>query len=325
LVLLKTLLKREYNVIGVTMNLFGGEAFHEAKTAAEHFMIPHYTVDLSERFRNIVIDSFVQSYTSGKTPNPCVVCNKHIKFGALLDYAASIGCELMATGHYARVEFDSGSSRYLLKKAGSEKDQSYVLYGLSQKQLSRVVFPLGELNKAEVREIAYKYNLSNRDKPDSQDICFVPDGDYAAFIANYTGETPEPGPFLTREGNVIGQHKGLIHYTVGQRKGLGIAWQTPLYVCEKNANSNTVTLCESDFLFSPDLEAVDFNWIINKPDRPFRAMAKIRYRQKATWARVTPEADRVHIHFNEPQRAAAKGQHVVLYEGDTVLGGGVIT
>jgi tRNA-specific 2-thiouridylase len=228
----------------------------------------------------------------------------------------------LATGHYAKVNEENG--RFLLKKAlDSEKDQSYYLYGLSQEQLKHIKFPLGDFTKREVREIARGRGFANAEKPESQDICFIPDGGYAAFLEK--SHTFEPGDFLDIKGNKLGRHKGLARYTVGQRKGLGIAWSSPLYVREKDAVANTIILCENDGLFSDRLEAYDCNWIVPVSDEPFRGKARIRYRQKEQWATVSPApGNTAKIVFDEPQRAIAKGQHVVVYNGDIVVGGGVI-
>jgi tRNA-specific 2-thiouridylase len=236
--------------------------------------------------------------------------------------------DCIATGHYARIEYNAESGRYLLKKAVDEtKDQSYVLYAMTQEQLSYTLFPLGELHKPEVREIAKKQGFVNADKHDSQDICFVRDGnDYAGFIERYTGKKYDEGDFIDMNGNILGRHKGLIRYTIGQRKGLGLSLKRPMYVHFKDTKNNTVTLCEDDGLFSKSLDAVDFNWIAReKTDIPIRVKAKIRYNQTGQWATAAQASpDTVHIEFDEPQRAIAKGQAAVLYDGDIVVGGGTI-
>ena len=322
------LLKEKYEVHGATMSLFEGSAavVNDAEVVAERFGIPHRVFDLSKCFNERVISDFVSSYLSGETPNPCVVCNKHVKFGALFDSAKSISCELMATGHYARIEYDTGSGRYLLKKAASGKDQSYVLYSLTQEQLGRTVFPLGNLDKNQVREIAAEQNLFNSDKPDSQDICFVPDGDYAGFITRYTGKTPESGMITDKDGNVLGTHKGIINYTVGQRKGLGLSAPNPLYVTAKDAQSNRIIAGGNEELFSKTLTARELNWLaFPQLKGKLQLYAKTRYSQAEEPCTVFPLDDgRVRVEFFTPQRAVTPGQSVVFYDGDTVIGGGVI-
>lgn len=319
-----TLLKDKYNITGATMLLFdGAEAVcAEARTVAERFGIPHEIIDLKEQFKQAVIESFVSSYINGETPNPCVVCNKLIKFGAFLD---SANCGLMATGHYARVEFDKASGRFLLKKANSAKDQSYVLYGLSQEQLSRVIFPLGELDKAQVREIAHDCGL-NADKPDSQDICFIPDGDYAGFIRSRVGKALEGGNIVNKDGGILGRHSGIINYTIGQRRGLGLAAPNPLYVVGKDAKSGTVTVGESAELFSERLIARELNWIAFPELREgLRLFARCRYSGQEQSCTVSPlDESRAEVVFDKPQRAVTPGQSIVFYDGDVVVGGGTI-
>ena len=333
------LLKDEYEIIGGTMSLFSADEpcgkcsakdVEDAKRVAERFGIPHHVIELKEQFRKHVTDDFVQTYLDGGTPNPCVQCNRYIKFGALLDEAVKLGCEYFATGHYARVEYDEKSGRYLLKKALanggiSPKDQSYVLYSLTQEQLKHVVFPLGRMDKEQVRSIALEQGLVNADKPDSQDICFVPDGDYAAFIDRY-GASYEKGDFIDADGNVLGQHKGIIHYTIGQRKGLGLSFGKPMFVVAKNAENNTVTLGEQELLFTTELTARDVNFIaIKSLDSPLQCTAKTRYTGAEIPCEITPLGDnRVRVVFSQPQRAAAAGQSVVFYDGDIVVGGGII-
>ncbi|MCL2697475.1 MAG: tRNA 2-thiouridine(34) synthase MnmA [Oscillospiraceae bacterium] len=322
-----TLLKDKYEIIGATMSLFDGAkaACEEARAVAERFGIPHHVFDFKERFRHDVIKSFVNSYINGETPNPCVVCNKHIKFGVLLEAAKSLGCGFMATGHYARVEFDKGGGRYLLKKALTAKDQSYVLYGLSQEQLSRVVFPLGNLDKAQVRKLARENGL-DADKPDSQDICFIPDGDYAGYIKRYTGKSPESGNIINKTGEILGKHNGIINYTIGQRRGLGLAAPAPLYVTGKDASSNTVTAGVNSELFSSRLHARELNWIaFSGLHETLRLHAKTRYSGQEQPCTVSPiDSDRVHVAFDSPQRALTPGQSIVFYDGEAVVGGGTI-
>ncbi len=321
------LLTDTYDVIGATLQLCDAHNdVSDAVSVAKKFGIPHYVFDMRELFKEKVTDNFVQTYFSGGTPNPCIQCNKFIKFGALWEEAKKLGCEYFSTGHYARVGFDENTKRYLLLKATSPKDQSYVLYNLSQEVLSHLVLPLGEMEKAQVREIALKNGLVNADKPDSQDICFVPDGDYAGFIRRYSDDIPAAGDFVDENGNVLGTHKGLIHYTIGQRKGLGISFGKPMFVTGKNAQDNTVILGEQDKLFTRELTAKDVNFItVPKLTEPLPCKAKTRYSQIEQPCFIYPLSDdRVEVKFNTPQRAITKGQSVVFYDGDIVIGGGII-
>ncbi|MBQ8357178.1 MAG: tRNA 2-thiouridine(34) synthase MnmA [Clostridia bacterium] len=288
--------------------------------------IPHYVAELGEAFRQTVVKYFIEAYEGGLTPNPCVFCNRVIKFGALLDFATDKGYSKIATGHYARLESSPSGRRLLRRAADIGKDQTYVLWSLTQEALTRAEFPLGELSKAEAREIADSLSFPMAHKKDSQDICFVPDGDYAAFIARITGRTPEPGDYISREGAVLGRHKGQLHYTIGQRKGLGIALGKPAFVTAKSAINNTVTLGENADLFTTRLIAKNPNLIpFDKLDSPMRLLAKVRYRQEASPARVEQTGDNTLIvEFEAPQRAICPGQSLVLYEDDYVVGGGII-
>ncbi len=328
------LLQEDYDVIGATLRLYGSspQDVSDAKAVADRFGIEHHVFDMQELFRKHVLDDFVATYLSGGTPNPCIQCNKHIKFGALLDEAIKLGCRYYATGHYARVEYDKTLNRYLLKKALlqngeiSPKDQSYVLYNLTQEQLSHIVLPLGYMEKSAVRSIAQDAGLINHSKPDSQDICFVPDGDYSSFIERYTGTPPEQGNFISTNGEVLGTHKGIIHYTVGQRKGLGIALGKPMFVIGKDAESNAVILGESEQLMRRSLTARDVNLIsVDSLTAPLECKAKTRYTQAEQPCLITMlENGRAHVEFAQPQRATSAGQSVVFYDGDTVIGGGII-
>ena len=263
--------------------------------------------------------------STASPPNPCIDCNRYLKFDKLFERADILGCRYIATGHYARVE--RAGEKYVLKKALDEtKDQSYVLYDLTQEKLARVKFPLGTFRKTDAREIAAEAGLCNARKHDSQDICFVPDGDYAKIITARTGKEPQPGPFLDLNGNVVGTHRGIIHYTIGQRRGLGIAAEAPLYVCGIDVPNNEVVLGRNADLFSTELDASGCNWISGDvPQQPLRVTARIRYRQPEQPCTVTVTgADTVHVSFETPQRAITRGQAVVFYDGDTVLGGGTI-
>jgi tRNA-specific 2-thiouridylase len=301
----------------------------DAKSVANKLDIPHYTFNFKDRFRTDVIDKFINSYVNGLTPNPCIDCNRYIKFGALLKQAELLGMDYVATGHYARIEFDEQSGRYMLKKAvDTAKDQSYVLYNLTQKELSRLMFPMGDITKTDARNIAIKNNFLNANKPDSQDICFVPDGDYAHFIKMYINENDIPkGNFIDKDGNILGIHGGIINYTIGQRKGLGITFGKPMYVCNKDAKSNTVTLGNEDELYSDSLIAEDVNFIsIDSLTSPIRANAKVRYGRKEQPAIISPQPDgKVLVKFDTPEKSVTPGQAVVFYEDDIVIGGGTIS
>ncbi len=333
--------QRGFETIGVTMKLYDNDMIGEdacntccslsdvedARSVANRLGIRYYVFNFEDDFEEQVIRRFVSAYEKGLTPNPCIDCNRYLKFRRLFDRGRELSQDRIVTGHYARVEFDAGSGRYLLKKAlDSKKDQSYVLYAMDQEQLSHAMFPLGEMTKEEARAIAEEQGFVNARKHDSQDICFVPDGDYAAFIRRYTGKEYPPGAFVDREGNVLGTHKGIIGYTIGQRKGLGLALKEPMYVCEKNIIDNQVILGRNEDLFSKVVTADHFNWIAcGVPDRPLRVRAKIRYSQTEADATVTAlSEDRVRLEFDEPQRAATAGQAAVLYDGDVVVGGGTI-
>ena len=304
-----------------------GSAVRDARAVAEKLGIDFRTEDLTEPFLNKVIDNFVDTYVNGGTPNPCIVCNRNLKFGTMLDKALSEGFDFIATGHYARIEQSTETGRYLLKKGlDPHKDQSYVLYCLTQHQLANTLFPLGEMTKEAVRQLALESGLINASKKDSQDICFIPDGNYAAFIEKHLGKSFPEGDFVTADGRVLGTHKGIIRYTVGQRKGLGLALPAPMYVKEKDTVNNRVILTDNDSLFTTTLEADNINLITcDRLDAPIRVKARVRYKHQEQWATVTQTSeDRLLVVFDEPQRAIAKGQSVVLYDGDTVVGGGRI-
>lgn len=322
------MMRAGFDCIGGTMLLHDStpDAAQDAEAVAARLGIPFYVFDLSERFRKAVMDDFVGCYERGLTPNPCIVCNRYLKFGAFLDIAREMGCDCVVTGHYAKIEEENG--RFLLKKAADEaKDQTYFLYTLTQEQLAHTRFPLGELTKAEARAIAEEQGFINAKKRDSQDICFVPDGDYMAFMERYTGKTYENGNYLDLSGKVVGRHKGAVAYTLGQRKGLGLAMGAPVYVCDKDMAANTVTVGPNEALFHSSLRAADWNWIaIEYLKEPIRVMAKARSRMIEQPATVYPEEGGfARVEFDEPQRAITPGQAVVLYDGDTVVGGGTIT
>ena len=325
---------------GATMTLFppGGpkresaacltsQGAEDARAVAAGLGIPFLIFDMSEEFRRDVVERFITSYRSGATPNPCVECNRFLKFGKFLDRAAEAGyCEI-ATGHYAKIERDPLSGRMLLKKGADEKkDQSYFLYSLTQQQLSRTKFPLGSLTKDEVREIAEAHRLTVAQKHESQDICFVPDGDYAAFIERYTGERDKEGDFVDAEGKIIGRHRGITKYTIGQRKGLGLSLPEPLYVRAKDPAQNKITLCRNEELFKKTLTVKEVNLIAcTGLDAPLRVKVKVRYKHQEQPATIEQiDETRIRLEFDAPQRAITPGQAAVFYDGDAVIGGGTI-
>ena len=313
--------------IGATMRLLetASADASDAQAVAQRLGIPFHLLDFSREFAASVMDDFVRCYECGLTPNPCIVCNRRLKFGYLLDAALELGCDYIVTGHYARIEEKNG--RYLLKKAADiTKDQSYFLYSLTQHQLSHTRFPLGELTKEEARRIAEEQGFINARKRDSQDICFIPDGDYFAFLKQHTGKDYPAGDFLDMDGKVVGRHQGAVAYTRGQRKGLGLAMGHPVYVCGKDMEKNTVTVGENEQLFSASLLADDWNFMpFDTLSSPLRCRAKARSRMEEQPATVYPEENGIcRVVFDEPQRALTTGQAVVLYDGDTVIGGGTI-
>lgn len=329
--------KAGYDVFGVTLRLHpyqdrpdlcgSAEDVETAKSVAEAIGIPHTILDLSQLFRYAVMDKFVSEYVRGRTPNPCIDCNREVKFGALLDWALEQGADAIATGHYARTAYDETSGRWLLLRGQDRrKDQSYVLYQLTQHQLSHLLLPVGTYEKPALRALAAEAGLVNADKADSQDICFVPDGDYMTFLQTYGGVEPVPGDFVDEAGRVLGRHKGLERYTTGQRKGLGVSANAPLYVLRKDLTAGTVVLGPNSALFSRELTAEQINWIsIPALTAPIAVTAKTRYSQREAAAVVEPLSDgRIRVVFEEPQRAITAGQAVVLYDGEKVVGGGTI-
>jgi len=325
-----------YDCVGGTMQLHcaaqegvcgAADDVADARAVAESMGMPFHVFDFTGQFRRQVMDRFAAAYEKGLTPNPCIDCNRWLKFGQLLESARALDCDCIVTGHYARIEYDDVRGRWLLKKAVDEsKDQSYVLYSLTQQQLACTLLPLGGMTKAQARAIAEEQGLVNARKRESQDICFVPDGDYAAFIRRYTGRSFASGEFVLEDGTVLGQHRGMIHYTIGQRKGLGIAYAHPLYVLEKNVAENRVVLGENASLMRTELRAGDVNWIaIDALRAPLKATARTRYHQKETACTVYPLEDgTVQAVFDQPIRAITPGQAVVFYQGDIVVGGGTI-
>ena len=337
---------------GVTMRLFSNEVIGmsgktccslrdvaDAEAVARKLGIPFQAVDYQAAFRREVIEKFIRVYEEGGTPNPCIDCNRTMKFAKLMELADAEGCSHLATGHYAQVAYDAARGRWILRKAAdASKDQSYVLYMLSQEQLSRLVLPLGGLTKPEIRKIAAAHGFVNANKQESQDICFVPDGDYAAFMEDYGGCSYPEGDFLDMNGNVVGRHKGAIRYTTGQRKGLGLAMGTPVYVQGKDMRANTVTVGPEETLFHTTLTAEEANWIaIPDLTAPLRVLAMPRYRKKTAPATLYPTpaepagsdapCRQVRVVFDDPQRAMTPGQAVVFYDisvPDVVVGGATI-
>ncbi len=313
--------------LGATMKLLAGrdEEIDTAKTVAQKMGIPFYVFDFSKEFKSLVIDRFIESYEEGKTPNPCIDCNKYLKFGRFYQEAKALSCDYVVTGHYARIE-KQGKNFYLKKAKDENKDQSYVLYSLSQEILSETLLPLGDYTKEEIREIASGFGLINANKKDSQDICFVPNGDYVKVIKELSKKDYPQGDFVNTNGEVLGTHKGIIGYTVGQRKGLGLALPQPMYVLEKDVVNNKVILCSGEDLYKRELYVKDINWTLSeKMPEKLKCNVKLRYKQKEQPATVSLFEKGVKILFDEPQRAISKGQAAVFYDGDIVLGGGTIT
>ena len=306
----------------------GSDDAQDAANVAQRMGIAHHCLCWEEIFAENVIRPFVNAYEAGLTPNPCIQCNKHLKFGAMLNWALEQGFDYVVSGHYAQIRQDAATGRTLLYRAmDTAKDQTYFLACLNQEQLSHIQFPLGELTKTQVREIAEKQGFVTARKRDSQDICFVPGGDYGAFLQRYTGKTYPQGDFLDLQGNVVGRHQGAVCYTRGQRKGLGLAMGAPVYVCSKDMQANTVTVGPNEALFSKALRAKDWNWIpFADLTEPLAVTAKIRHSRLDMQATVYPEADGcARVEFAAPQRAITPGQAVVLYQDDLVIGSGTIT
>lgn len=336
------LLKEQgYDVIGVTMQIWQDEertideenggccglsAVDDARRVADDLQIPYYVMNFKKEFKRDVIDYFIDEYKKGRTPNPCIACNRYVKWESLLKRSMDIGADYIATGHYAGIE-QLSNGRYTLKRSATlAKDQTYALYSLTQEQLAHTLMPVGAYTKDEVRAIAAKIALRVADKPDSQDICFVPDGDYASFIEQTTGAQIQPGNFVDPDGNVLGRHKGIIHYTVGQRKGLGLSLGHPAFVLEIRPETNEVAIGSNEEAMSDTVRANRLNFMsVADLEGEKHVFAKIRYNHKGAWCTVRKTAaDELICTFEEPQRAVTPGQAVVLYDGDYVLGGGTI-
>ena len=335
--------KEGYQVIGVTMQLdpwdkqvfetdnhgrcCQHEAVEDAKRVAYKLGILHYVMNFKNIFNQKVIADFCREYSLGKTPNPCIRCNQYIKFDALLKRAKEFDANFVATGHHARIEQNEASARYLLKKgADQRKDQSYFLYTLTQEQLGHILLPVGTVTKEQVREIARKLEIPVAAKPESQELCFIPDADYPKFIREFIPQAVKPGPIVDKQGNIIGEHQGIIFYTIGQRKGLGIAAQKPLYITTIVHEHNAIVVGDKEEVYGTELIASGLNWIsLTELKEPLTAKAKIRYQHNEAEAEITPvDTDKASVRFKEPQMAIAPGQAVVFYNGDTVIGGGTI-
>ena len=322
------LLKEQgYDCVGATMELMGSspENIEDARQTAGRLGIPHHVLGFADAFEEKVVRRFVEAYERGETPNPCVDCNRFLKFGLLYQKARELGCDLIATGHYAQVLEDGAGGFRLVKGADPGRDQSYVLYPIPREQLAHTLFPLGRLSKAEVRAIAEREGFPNARKGDSQDICFIPDGDYLSFMERYSGKTYPAGDILDQAGKVVGRHRGAAGLTIGQRRGVGVSSSGRIYVCAKCMEDNTVTVGPEESLYSTGCAARDWNWLVEPPEQPFAALVKTRYRQREQPVRVVPEGERVRLEFAQPQRAVTPGQAAVVYdESGAVLGGGTI-
>lgn len=336
------ILKKEgYNVIGITMQIWVARestpntvntccslaSIEEARRIAGEIGIPHHIIDMRDIFIENVIDNFCNEYSSGRTPNPCIRCNQFVKFDYLWEKAKELGADLIATGHYARIEKNQITGKYLLEKGIDEnKDQSYVLYVLTQEQLSHTIFPLGNLRKEETRQIAEVLNLSVSKKPESQEICFIPEDNYPKFLRNVVPERIVPGPIIDKECRVIGQHKGLPFYTIGQRKGLGISHKKPLYVASMDIKRNALIVGEKEDCYSKEFLVKDLNWIaLDNIREDRRVKVKIRSTMMEEDAVISPKNNNIYVKFDRPQWAITPGQSAVFYENDVVLGGGIIS
>jgi len=335
------LVEQGYDVVGITLKLYdydelgfappdGGccsiDLINDARSICARLEIPHYVIDLRESFEKNVIEDFIESYSRGRTPNPCINCNRYIKWGEMLRTADKLGCEFVATGHYARITRDGKDVR-LLKSLDPAKDQSYALWGITKEALARTMFPIGDFSKPDIREKANQLGFRNANRPDSQEICFVPAGDYASIVHKKRGladRSLKPGPIYDTDGEIIGEHKGYAYYTIGQRRGFGISSDTPLYVTKIDPENGSITVGRKEHLMSRAFSVIDINWLIDPQDLPEQVDIKIRYRHDGNPAHVAFSDNNLTATFIEPQRAITPGQSAVFYDGDRVLGGGII-
>lgn len=316
-----------YDVIGITLEMYGESSESDAKKVCEQLNIPHYSYNYKDEFKEHVIDHFVACYRDCKTPNPCIECNKYMKFGIMFQKAKELGCNYIATGHYAKSEFSSEHGRWVLKKSNSaKKDQSYVLWSIPKEIIGNILFPLSDFeNKEDIRKIASDNNLQVADKPDSEDICFIPDGNYRIFLENNSDIKAKPGNIVDLNGNVMGKHNGLYNYTIGQRKGLGISNPTPLFVLGFNKLRNEVIVGKERDLYKSEILVSDINLLLVDEINDWTSVeVKTRYSSKQAKAKIIQEEDNIRVIFDEPQRAVTPGQSAVFYSGDIVLGGGKI-
>ena len=322
-----------YEVIGTTLELFAGSSccnintYLDAKNVCNSIGLTHFTYNYKEEFRKYVIEDFINCYANCKTPNPCIECNKYMKFGAMWEKAKELGCDYIATGHYAKTEYSEEYKRWVLKKSrAGKKDQSYVLWNIPKDLIEHVLFPLADFEeKEQIREIAREHNLKVANKPDSEDICFIPDGNYKKFLENNSDIRPKQGNIVNLKGEVLGKHTGLYNYTIGQRKGLGISYKVPLFVLGFNSNKNEVIVGEESELYKKEITVADINLLlVDEINKEMEVEVKTRYSAKSAKAKIAQENDKIKVVFDEPQRALTPGQSAVFYVGDIVLGGGKI-
>ena len=328
------LLKKEgYEVIGTTLELFAGSSccnintYIDAKNVCKTIGIPHFTYNCKEQFKDYVINDFIDCYANCKTPNPCIECNKYMKFGIMWEKAKELGCNYIATGHYAKTEYSEKYGRWVLKKSqAGKKDQSYVLWNIPKELIEHVLFPLADFtDKEQIREIARENDLKVANKPDSEDICFVPDGNYKKFLENNSNIKPKKGNIVNSKGEILGKHTGLYNYTIGQRKGLGISYKVPLFVLGFNKAKNEVIVGEEKELYKKEITVTDINLLlVDKIEEPMEVDVKTRYSSKVAKAKIEQDGENIKVTFDEPQRAITPGQSAVFYVGDIVLGGGKI-
>ena len=328
------LLKKEgYEPLGITLELFAGSSccnintYIDAKNVCKTIGIPHFTYNCKEQFKDYVINDFIDCYANCRTPNPCIECNKYMKFGIMWEKAKELGCNYIATGHYAKTEYSEEYGRWVLKKSqAGKKDQSYVLWNIPKELIEHVVFPLADFtDKEQIREIARENDLKVANKPDSEDICFVPDGNYKKFLETNSGIKPKKGNIVNSKGEILGKHTGLYNYTIGQRKGLGISYKVPLFVLGFNKAKNEVIVGEEKELYKKEITITDINLLlVDKIEEPMEVDVKTRYSSKVAKAKIRQEGENIKVTFDEPQRAITPGQSAVFYVGDIVLGGGKI-